>query len=253
MSAGTPKTLSAKILVHLHQNPGAALKDLLAAHGASARAIRTAIYRLKSNGYIERAGSGYVLTSKGEWFVKNVLMKGAIKERAEMGEPGSEASAERELPLDRPPAELGDSTLRASVSELASRVEALEREVESMRSVLGRVVREVKVLKKSVEEISRSISRSAEERQALPKPVMDVREALSTIGSQLERLRLEGKVEVVGSLVVDKGFYESFKKKFPMSASDLERLTDLERMLLSEMVRDARVIVRAGKEYRLIA
>ena len=82
---------------------------------------------------------------------------------------------------------------------------------------------------------------------------MNVREAMDTLGPLFDQLRLEGRIEIIGSIVVDKEFYEEFKKKFPIPIKEAENLSPLEKMLLNEMIKDARVIIHAGKHYKLIS
>jgi len=259
------KTLTAKVLLYLRDNPGATLKDLAQAFNLNPVTARSIIYRLKSGGYVEKAGNGYTLTSKGEWFVSNVILKGAEKiemqaevEKREGSKPlrAEEVGGQAEVRKTPPPA-TGKAELE---TDLLERLSTLEKEVESLREAVKNLAQELAELKKKLGLATKpsTTEREREEKrvrslEALPKPVMNLREALEVLGPSLDRLRGEGRVEVIGSLVVDKHFYESFKKKFPIPLNEVDNLDPMEKLLLEEMRRDARVIIHAGREYRLVA
>lgn len=253
------KTLTAKVLIFLYENPGSSIKDVSQALGISLATIRGIVYRLKNSGYIDKAGGGYVLTDKGEWFVSNILSKDRGKPRpsrvSEKAEARVEADSEKTESISSEIASTEEEAVRGTRDEelksLVDRVISLEKEVRSIRSALNRLSRELEELKKEVITKEQRAEKSSHE-NSLPKPVMNFREAVDVLGySSFEELRLEGKIEIVGSLVVDKEFYEEFKKKFPIPLSEVGKLSTAERRLLEEMIRDARVIVRAGREYRL--
>ncbi|MET1160109.1 MAG: winged helix-turn-helix domain-containing protein [Thermoprotei archaeon] len=253
------KTLTAKIMLFLYENPGASLKDISQYIGISVNTARTIIYRLRNNGFVDRAGNGYVLTSKGEWFVSNILLKKEESEKPETEESREEVQAALEsessgasseyietasVEVEHKRAEQGD--LRG----LLDRVRKLENEVRKLYELLDKAMSEIKEIK---EELARQQRRETSEKpiEGLPKPVMNIKEAMDQLGPVFEELRLSGRIEIVGNLVVDRNFYEEFKKKFPIPVSEADKLPPMEKMLLQEMIRDARVIVRAGREYRL--
>jgi uncharacterized protein (DUF342 family) len=129
--------------------------------------------------------------------------------------------------------------LETILNELRERLEEVSSEVRKLKE---RIIRESK----------NKMRHRKEEVEGLPKPVMNIREALNTLGPLLDQLRLEGRVEIIGSIVVDREFYEEFKKKFPLPVKEAENLSPMEKTLLNEMIKDARVIKHAGREYRLI-
>jgi predicted transcriptional regulator len=265
------RTLSAKILVYLSENPGATLKDLSQVFNISMNTLRNMIYRLRNNGYVEKAGNGYVLTSKGEWFVEKVLKSRetsheSITEEKHVEAPGREAAREASTSESMVKEEQYSGEEEGVVEEkppsrdtvedtgdLLKRIEMLETTLNELREKLEEVSSEIKRLKEQVVRGSKSrVRRKKEEVEKLPKPVMNIREALNTLGPLLDQLRLEGRVEIIGSIVVDREFYEEFKKKFPLPVKEAENLSPMEKTLLNEMIKDARVIKHAGREYRIV-
>ena len=62
------KTLRQKILEEVKSNPGLSLKELSRLLEVSQNTLKNIVYKLKSEGYIEKAGDGYVITPRGERF-----------------------------------------------------------------------------------------------------------------------------------------------------------------------------------------
>lgn len=257
------KTLTARILLYLSDNPGATIKNLSTTFNVSLKTIRNIIYRLKNNGFIEKTGNGYILTTKGEWFVNNILKKRidvskeTIREKTpivNVEESIHETSNKVETETSIKEREsIEDSFERSSdINVLMNRLEQVEKELEYLRNMLNKLVRELNFLKKNIEDLSR-ITIKYEEKSILPRPVMNIREAISMLGSQLDRFRIEGRVLFIGSIVVDREFYENFVKKFPIDISEIGKLSELEKILLDEMIKDARVIIHSGKQYRLVS
>lgn len=251
------KTLTAKILFYLHENPGASIKDLSAIFNANLQTIRNTIYRLKNNGFVEKTGDGYILTNKGEWFVNHVLRRETSISTESMEKRETVAEEKKtitETSSGEKPYAHESINIEASltnIDSLRNRVVSIERELEIIKNTLNRLVREINDLKKTIEEKSKALAKP-EEKTILPNPVMNIHEAMSLLGLQLDRYRLEGRVEVIGSLIVERSFYESFKKKFPIDISEADKLSEVEKILLNEMIRDARVIIHAGKQYKLL-
>ena len=254
------KTLTAKILVYLSENPGATIKDLSQVFNVNPNTIRNMIYRLRNNGYVEKAGNGYVLTSKGEWFVSKILKKEEVSESQEqvVVEGTEKKAGEESVHVHR---EVVETPKKQEVKQVVSgedivkRISELEKEIEAIKKVIEDISREISELKEKIGVGRKSVeSRDREKKvEGLPKPVMNVREAMDTLGPLFDQLRLEGRIEIIGSIVVDKEFYEEFKKKFPIPIKEAENLSPLEKMLLNEMIKDARVIIHAGKHYKLIS
>lgn len=233
------RTLTAKILRFLAENPGATIKEVSRALGISQDLARSVIYRLRNKGFIEKSGDGYVVIGKGEWFLKDVLKakaEGDVKERE------SEAAEQTSI-------ETMQGGLETSREQIISKINELMGKVKSIEEQLAGIKEELKVLEKRVYE-GRVAERSVTRR--LHKPVVSLQEAVSIYGGLLESMRSEGSVIVVGSLAVDREFYDEFRKKFPIPVDDKSKLSEYEQILLEEMIRDARVIVSGGKLYKLI-
>jgi len=254
------KTLTAKILLYLSENPGATIKDLSQVFNVSPATIRNMIYRLRNNGYIEKAGNGFILTSKGEWFVTRILGGGKEEKEEDIRETKTSEVVEAKVEES---VEAEEKTKTRSTEKtvdrdnLMERIEALEKEIENLKKIIEMISSEIKDIRGKLD--SKTSGEEGRERKSekkiegLPKPVMNIREAMDSLGSLFDELRLEGRIEIIVSIVVDREFYEEFKKKFPLPIKEADALSPMEKMLLNEMIKDARVIVHAGKYYKLIS
>jgi DNA-binding Lrp family transcriptional regulator len=274
------KTLTARILEVIWENPGISIKEIAVYLGIPPTTTRAILYRLKNHGYIEKAGTGYVLTGKGEWFINNVLLgkredktgkKTSQEEENKQGIDKNKRIEEKNTVMIKKEnigvieekiantKEIGISkkyierikVLEEKISVLESSIKKLYEEVESIKEKLDKIM---SLEKKQTQQIKMRTEVKAKPRKSegLPEPIMHLRDARRVIGLDLDTLIRSGRVVVIGTLVVDSEFYEEFKKRFPMSIRDAEKLSYMERRLLEEMNREAIVIIRAGKYYDLI-
>ncbi len=275
----TRKTLTGKILEFINEFPGATLKEIAEYLEISPALTRSLIYKLKNNGYIEKAGKGYVLTKKGEWFVQNILKKAAktseesekeVEEKTEEKniEKIEEKMSTHEISIFKEP-HREEPTQQQVIDSLVKRMNILEEHLKTLESRLQELLEELENLKKQVILAKASEQQSIETQKPvkenivqppsrqkkhdkLPEPIMSIQEARHKLGASLDTLIRTGKVEIIGNLVVDSEFYELFKKKFPLPIRDAEKLPPMEKRLLEEMNREAIVIIHAGKYYKLI-
>ncbi len=261
----TKKTLMLRILEFLKEYSGATIKDIAATLGISMSLARTVVYRLRNNGYIEKAGKGYILTDKGEWFVnkfggpreENIeeVPREARSEEAtheviltEEQEVEAEIKAQERKTTYPRTTEEPLTNLDEKIRQIEKEIIRIEKQVSSLRQELDKIREELKKAKtRSTKE-----KKNKKEEKGLPKPIMYINEAMNALGPMFNTLVYQGRIEVVGRLAVDKRYYEAFIKKFPLSIREAEKLPPLEKTLLEEMKRDARVILYAGKEYRLV-
>jgi len=244
------KTLTAKILKYLYENPGASIKDLSIVFNVNPNTIRNTLYRLKGNGYVERVGKGYILTSKGEWFVKTILGE-SIQEKEEI-----EIEEERIEPKEKIREEKKHSeTISIENRDIIERIDMLEKQLNEIRDIIDKLARQLEAIRRNIgrkESREKKNEKREEKMEKLPRPVMNIQEAINVLGPMLDELKLEGKIEIIDSIVVDLDFYNDFKKKFPIPVNEVNKLSILEKTLLDAMIKDARVIKHAGKYYKLI-
>ncbi len=267
------KTLMLRILEFLREYNGATIKDISSTLGISMSLARTVIYRLRNNGYVEKVGKGYILTEKGEWFV-NKFGESKTTEETKPEEKSEETLKDTEQSPTQPYIQSSVKTLdkysekiveperRTEVSKpvnedllrtVEKRIADIEKEIRMLENTLSNLKQE---LEKTKEELRKAMLHGKREKKkdekGLPKPIMPINEAMSVLGSSFNTLVYQGKIEVVGRLAVDREYYNEFIKKFPLPVRDAEKLSPMEKTLLEEMKRDARVILYAGKEYRLV-
>lgn len=234
------ETLTSRIMHFLAENPGATIKEVANALGISQELARSIIYRLKSRGFVEKSGDGYVLSSKGTWFIEGVLKTKHTSETLRESRERAETFMASPSPATSPT--MSDEQIYSMIGDLENKIKQIEEQLVKIKD-------EICSLKKELDKRKR-VERVSVKR--LHKPVMSLQEAINTYGGLLESMRTEGSIVLIGSLAVDREFYEEFRKKFPLPIEDKERLSEYEQILLEEMVRDARVIVSGGRFYKLI-
>jgi hypothetical protein len=228
-------------LEEVKSNPGLSLKELSRLLEVSQNTLKNIVYKLKSEGYIEKAGGGYVITPRGERFLDFLEKRRTTILGEEVGEKEPEERVAKE---ESPPSTCTQSIAR-SEQELLSNIVNKLRELE----------KRVSMLEAQMKNIELAIASSRHKREGvitIDPPIQPINEAISKYGSLIDKLINENKLVRVGSLVVDASIYQEFRSRFPIKTSDIDKLNPLERQLLEEMRREAIVILHAGKEYRLV-
>jgi hypothetical protein len=254
------KTLQHRVLELLRDNPGMTLKDLASTIGIDPGKLKALMYKLRSLGYIEKAGKGYILTQRGEGFLHYLERVSRVESRDEAERLNEHSYAFTEVPVEEAKAQ---NTVRTDIESRVQHEEASSKVKpgEDIMVIIGNMMNKIRELDKRLNHLEaqlRSIERALilhqkrSEPVSIEPPVMSYSEALSKYGSSLEKMLGENKVLKIGSLIVDSGFYVNFKGKFPIRVVDVEKLSQHERQLLEEMRREALVVLHAGKEYRLI-
>ncbi len=248
------KPLTHRVLETLHKNPGLSVKEISELLGISVERARNLLYKLKSSGFVERAGKGYMLTERGARFLEYLekSRKSASPERVETssGQPVESLGRPAQVTLVETP--VVESASRRElveprythldvVEELKRKVESLEKRVESLERAVRNLEQAMQTRQRRAESI------------VLEEPVMFYNDAVNKYGQvYVERLISEGRVKKIGALVVDSEFYGEFKAKFPIKIQEADKLSHHEKILLDEMRREAMVVLFAGKEYRLL-
>jgi DNA-binding Lrp family transcriptional regulator len=228
-------------LEEVKSNPGLSLKELSRLLEVSQNTLKNIVYKLKSEGYIEKAGDGYVITPRGERFL-NFLEK---RRTTSLGEEVGEKEPEERVAKEEPTPSTRTQSIARSEQELLSNIVNKLRELE----------KRVSMLEAQMKNLELAIASSRHKREGvitIDPPIQPINEAISKYGSLIDKLINENKLVRVGSLVVDASIYQEFKSRFPIKTSDIDKLNPLERQLLEEMRREAIVILHAGKEYRLV-
>lgn len=249
------KSLYQKFLEALRDNPGASVKELASLTGLSVSKLRVVVYKLKTMGYVERAGKGYIVTERGLKFLEYLSRGSQARAPEETGVQPLELaekviSGESDVRADAKATEVPQTSVREQTCESGVPVSLVD-VVERLR-VLERRVQNLETQVKNLEKAITATQRKYETRSPLEALVMHYSEAIAKYGPLVDKMVSEGKVVRVGSLVVDAEFYNSFKSKFPIKLVDLEKLSAHEKQLLEEMRKEALVVLHAGKEYRLV-
>jgi len=264
------KTLTAKILEFIKDNPGVGVKDIATMMNISPNLARRIVYSLKNSGYVEKTGMGYIVTTKGEWLLRKLLpsvdssfeeaptvIQASMKEERKTKhaeERVEEKNEHLEIEAKRDKIEL---KTYEDLDNLKEKLFSLEKRLEEALSIIEETRKQIeelkRVLNEKIKEKKIKEDKSKEKPTKLPMPIMSIEEARSVLGPYFNTLVLNGRIEIIGSLAVDSSYYKEFRKKFPLSIKDAEKLPPMEQKLLEEMKRDARVIIHGGKYYKLIS
>ncbi len=259
------KKLTTKILEFLREYPGASIRDISQTLGVSLGITRAIIYRLKNNGYVEKAGSGYILTSKGEWLLSKITGEATHVEPStprthEAEEHGQAEAVEHPIEtrtIEAPRPVIVEAKPRINLDEILGKMRELENRIKVLEEKIEEISKKINELSVASHQsekarIEKEKVKHREKKPGLPAPIMGIKEARNLLGSQLDKLLYERKVVQIGSLIVESSFYDKFVKKFPLSVRDAEKLSPAEKRLLEEMKHEAKVILKAGKHYELI-
>ncbi|MCY0868310.1 MAG: Mn-dependent transcriptional regulator [Desulfurococcus sp.] len=256
------RSYTIRVLELLAAAPSLTVRDVAELLGIDIVRAKDVLERLRYNGYVERIGKGYSITEKGRSFLASNTRRstpltsftedrgGKEKSESEGGGEKVEAVAQAASSGSSPSVDLEGmvNSLAARVDELINRLKELEariKDVESRVASLESFARELGKRKELVVHEAKGFT-------VMETPVMWITEAQSKLGQLLEKFLMEGKLIRVGSLIVDPVFYEEFKRKFPIKASEVDKLASAERILLEEMRKEMIVILHAGREYRLV-
>ncbi len=212
------------VLAFIRDNPGVTPREIADALGMPLWEVRRIIYRLREEGYVVRSSKGYVARVAPP-STYGITLKGAEEGYAMLNNEVSE--------------------LRRELEELMARVEKLEEQVREL--LMGLQSRRMQT---SVDKGAKGGDRLIAEVKEIG--IVPVSRARAIASSPLETYVVRGDVVIVGQYVVDPGFLERFKRKFPLPVTMARKLSSGEKMLLDELMREGRVYLYAGREYRLV-
>lgn len=243
------KPLLHRVLEILRENPGLSIKELSTLLDISVERVRGLLYKLKSSGFIEKAGKGYMLTERGLRFLEYLEKSKTPIHREE--KPVEETMRiHEETPQPTPPETpaIGSVQVATEISQFQDTIIDLKKKVEVLEKRIEELERALKNLEKAIQ-----ARQKRTESLVLEEPVMFYNDVVNKYGQvYVEKMISENKVKKIGTLIVDSEFYKEFKAKFPIKIQDIDKLSHHEKILLDEMRREAMVVLFAGREYRLV-
>lgn len=219
-----------KVLAFLKSNPGATPREVADALGLPYNVVRHALLRLREAGYVVRSSRGGYLVRVGFPALDDV----------EVNQGGS-----------------SESRSGASVAELVGIIEELKSMVMELKARVDRLEQEINLLKKG---ISTHKARQSKDRKVTDpllsilssKGLVTLSEARKLASKPIEVYVNEGVAIPLGDYLVNPEFLSKFKKKFPLSVGEIEKMSPEERGLLDSLIKEGLVYLHAGREYRII-
>ncbi|MEM4717294.1 MAG: winged helix-turn-helix domain-containing protein [Desulfurococcaceae archaeon] len=239
------KTLQARILEILQSNPGSTLRDISQVLEIDVNKLRQIIYRLKTQGYVEKIGNTYIVTNKAIRYLKYIEKRTQSEYNVAEVSPKATSMEEDVKARDEKP------DVKQKILQCTDIQEAIDNIVIKLKELESKVSGLENQLREREKAVTTSLRRK-ERYYVLESPVMSYNEALGKYGSLVDKLINENKLIRIGSLVVDSSFYFGFKNKFPLKLVDIDNLTTYEKQLLEEMRKEALVVFHAGREFRLV-
>ena len=212
------------VLAFIRDNPGVTPREIADALGMPLWEVRRIIYRLREEGYVVRSSKGYVARVAPP-STYGITLKGAEENYAVLTNEVNE--------------------LRRELQDLKARVEKLEEQIRELLIGLQR-----RRGQPSIEKGGKGGDRLIAEVKEIG--IVPISRARAIASSPLETYVARGDVAIVGQYVVDPEFLERFRKKFPLPVTMARKLSSGEKMLLDELMREGRVYLYAGREYRLV-
>ncbi|WP_042667488.1 winged helix-turn-helix domain-containing protein [Desulfurococcus amylolyticus] len=265
------RSYTLRVLEILNNTPSLSSREIAEILGIDFSRAKEILERLRYSGYVEKAGRGYIITTRGRSLIAELTKQKTISPQntaqEKQGSPASEEAASSEKSVDekrqesrterrmqQAPETLDHvSLLVKQLEEFSKRLRELEVKIKDLDARLTSLENFAKEVVKHHDMVQHTGSQSGGEGQyVIETPVMNMNEAQSRLGPLLDKYLLEGRLIRIGTLIVDHVFYEEFKKKFPIKASEVSKLSNLEKTLLNEMRNEMLVILYAGKEYRLV-
>ncbi|OYT57565.1 MAG: hypothetical protein B6U76_00620 [Desulfurococcales archaeon ex4484_217_2] len=240
------------VLSFLKENPGSKPREIAEALGISYNRVRIALYKLREKGLVMRTEKGYTATHRAEF-------KPFRREKQIIAE-----SMEKKDIVQ---------TLSEKLSRLEEKVNAMEKRIEEIENALEGLrieIRDLEILSKKLSKdldmlrnrlngflkYSRKyIMRKQVEDEFLivlsAEKILNINKARNLASRPIEDYVRENKIIVISSYVVDKEFYEEFKKLFPISKNEVEALNEKFKLLLRAMVDEGLAYLHRGIEYRI--
>jgi len=220
-----------KVLAFLKNNPGATPREVADALGLPYNVVRHALLRLREAGYVVRSPRGGYLVRVGF----------PALDDAEVARGGS-----------------NDSRPDASVAELVGVIEELRSIVMELKARVDRLEQEVNLLKKGIP--THKVRQRKDRKTPDPllstlssKGLVTLSEARKLASKPIEAYINEGVAIPIGNYLVNPEFLDKFKKKFPLSVGEVEKMSPEERGLLDSLIKEGLVYLHAGREYRIIS
>ena len=216
-----------KVLAFIKLNPGATPREIADGLGLPYNTVRGAILRLREAGYLIRSSRG--------GYVVRVGLPSSVEDEltpAQVSRSQAETLAElKTVILD----------LREAVEELTRRVDRLEKELNLLKK--GIQPKHPPRPRERGDPLLKELRRSG---------VIKLGDAARLAREPLENYFKRGLAVPVGGLIISAEFLERFKKRFPLSMSEVQSLSREEKELLNEMTREGLIYLHGGREYRLI-
>ena len=263
--------LRKRVVQFLKAKPGATPREIADALGISLNLVRIILSKLRESGIVARGGRGYYVRlssytlveeienhtkTKGAPFEQEIARVTGISEEYIKTISEIKTSVKNALKAIE---ELKKviATIQQDIKTLKQNVENSQTEVNQLKTIINSLKYDMESLKQLIKLPSRAKKEGESDDKFILKlkkaKVMSVDEASKLISKPVDYYINAGKITIISSLVVDVEFFNKFVNKFPISISDLSKLSPEERMLLDEMVRAGYAYLYGGKEYRLIS
>lgn len=233
-----------KIINYLLENPGSKPRQIADNIGESLTRIRRALYVLRDRGIIARSGQGYVV-------VKSRLRKTL--------ENSNERIDQNEKP--RNGMELRYQTNVYKYEELSKDSRWLSEIITNMLKTMNElnkkisnIEKEIGIIKARVESLEKNKNKKTDHFILMirQKKIMTIEEAKQYMQKTLEYYVANEYIVIIGNIIVDKEYYEEFKKKFPLSVSEAKKLDASSLFLLKKLIEEGVIYLYGGNEYRFV-
>ena len=233
-----------KIINYLIENPGSKPRQIADSIGESLTRVRRALYVLRDRGVIARSGQGYVVVRS-----RLRVTRGNIDKRIDQDEKQKNIAGlkSQTITYKNEKTNIDDRWLSEIITNILKTVNELNKKISNME-------KEIAIIKARLESLERNKNKETDRFISLikQKKIMAIEEAKQYMQKTLEYYIVNRHIVVVGSVVVDKNYYEEFKKKFPLSVSEVKKLDGNDLLLLKKLIEEGVIYLHSGNEYRFV-
>jgi len=240
------------VLNFLKENPGSKPREIAEALGISYNRVRIALYKLREKGLVMRTEKGYTATYRAEF--RPFREEGKHIVLRQVREDAVQTLSEKLSILEKKV-----STMERRIEEVENVLEKLKTEIRDLEVISKKLSRNLDTLKSKLNEFLKYSKKYMVRKQVedeflsllSAEKILSINKARSLANRPIEDYVRENKVVVVSSYVVDKEFYDEFRKLFPISKDEVKLLDEKFKLLLRVMIDEGLAYLHRGIEYRI--
>ncbi len=234
-----------KIINYLIENPGSKPRQIADSIGESLARVRRALYVLRDRGIIARSGQGYVVVKSRLYTISRTENRNVAQNKEQ-----------RNVTEERTRSNIYSRSVASNTDDkwLSEIITNILKNINELNKRIANIEREISIVKSRLESLEKNRNEKYDYFISLirQKRIMAIEEAKRYMQKTLEYYVMNDYVIVVGNIVVEKRYYEEFKKRFPLKVSEIKKLNNNDLLLLKKLIEEGVIYLHGGNEYRFV-